>query len=112
MVTMTDKPTEHLIDWAAHVWTADDTKEYLDSNPLPVGFTWKHKDGEHRLVQPSYKIESYGKWLRESPNFQGLFEEIHRLIVAQGSRLPDIDTVAAELVRRWPKRDFTTSRNN
>lgn len=109
---MVEEPTGNLIDFSALTWTADDTKQYLDSNPLPVGFTWKHKDGEHRLVQPSYKVESYGKWLRESPNFQGLFEEIHRVIVAAGSRLPDAEAVAAELLRRWPKRDFTTSRNN
>lgn len=98
--------TPPLINFAAYVWTPEDTKEYLDHNPLPKDFTWRHKDGGLRPVQPSYSVESYGKWLRETPNFQGLFEEVHRVIVHAGAKLPDIDTVAAELLRRHPRRQF------
>jgi hypothetical protein len=103
---MDDDAQRPLIDFGALTWSPDDTKDYLDDNPLPVGFTWKHKDGGLRPVQPSYSVPSYGKWLRETPNFQGLFEEIHRIIVHAGVKLPDAQQVAAELLKRHPQRQF------
>lgn len=105
VTTMDDSEDFKLVDFAAHVWTADDTKEYLDANPLPAGFTWKHKDGGQRPVQPTYGVSSYGKWLRETPNFQGLFEEIHRTLAA-GSMLPSAEELARTLLARWPERRF------
>lgn len=79
----------------AQPWTKDDTADYLAANPLPVDFRWKHRDGTLQVVHPSYRTSGgYGKWLRETPYFPGLFEEIHDVIVEAGARLPDIDEIA------------------
>lgn len=95
------------INFELLTWSADDTREYLDANPLPVDFTWKHKDGGQRPVQPSHtQVNGYGKWLRETPYYQGLFEEIHRIVASAGAHLPDIESVVAELLRRHPSRQF------
>jgi hypothetical protein len=114
---------QNLGDALAASWSAEDTRDYLDTNPLPPGFTWRHKDGTgtttspaglvltgQRPVQPSYSVASYGKWLRETPNFQGLFEEIHRIILRAGATLPDIEAIAAELVRRHPHHEFAAEK--
>lgn len=56
--------------------------KYLNTNPLPLTFTWTHRDGGKRHVQPSHRnVTGYGKWLRETPYFQGLFELIHDILV-------------------------------
>lgn len=94
----------------ANVWTKDHTQEYLDWNPLPVGFKWPHRDfrdqadGGLRDVQPSHKqVTGYGKWLRETPYFPGLFEVAHR-ILAEAPDLGDAEWLAAELTTRRPRR--------
>lgn len=62
-------------------WTRDHTMLYLNSNPLPLSFKWTHRDGGERPVQPSHRsVTGYGKWLRETPYFQGLFELIHDIL--------------------------------
>lgn len=78
-------------------WTPDDTLEYLSANPLPKNFVWKHKHAGLVPVQPTYAVADYGKWLRETPNFQGLFELIHAQIMSAGAKLPDIQTITAQL---------------
>lgn len=71
-------------------WTRDVTMRYLNEYPLPETFTWHHRDDadpkKERPVQPVHRaVTAYGKWLRETPYFQGLFELIHDLL----STLPD-----------------------
>ena len=62
-------------------WTRDHTMQYLNCNPLPPTFKWTHRDGGERTVAPSHKsVTGYGKWLRETPYFQGLFELIHDIL--------------------------------
>lgn len=89
--------TMHELPPQISAWTKADTIEYLATNPLPIGFRWRHRDGQLAEVRPKYSVESYGKWLHDTPYFQGLFELVHELIVAAGAKLPDIDTIAQQL---------------
>lgn len=75
-----------LAAWAPVAWTKDDTAAYLSESPLPSDFLWPHRDGGERAVVPahSYLRGGYGKWLRETPYYQGLFELVHELL----ARLP------------------------
>jgi len=62
-------------------WTRDCTMQYLNRFPLPPTFKWEHRDGGQRIVQPSHRnVTGYGKWLRETPYFKGLFELIHAVL--------------------------------
>lgn len=94
----------------ACAWSKDLTQEYLTANPLPQGFKWPHRDhrdeadGGLRDVQPSHKqVTGYGKWLRETPYFPGLFEAAHQ-ILADAEDLGDAEWLAAELNARRPQR--------
>jgi len=85
------------------IWTSDFTQRYLDANPLPADFTWKHRDDVDwktpRPVHPSHKsVTSYGKWLRETPYFPGLFELAHQ-VLARSPDVGDAEWLAAELVK-------------
>ena len=72
---------------------------YLNSVPLPPAFTWPHRDGGEHAVRPVHAVViGYGKWLRETPYFPGLFELIHDLLVAAPQDL-DVAWVPAELQR-------------
>jgi len=67
-------------------WSPENTQAYLSESPLPASFTWRHREGYEAPVVPSYRLTGgYGKWLRETPYFPGLFEEIHGVL----ARLPD-----------------------
>lgn len=75
-------------------WTEDDTEKFLTQQPLPGDFLWPHRDrnddGSEKLapVLPSYRIhKGYGFWLRTTPYFPGLFEQIHAILL----RWPDLD---------------------
>lgn len=60
----------------------------LNSMPLPSTFLWPHRDGGDRAVQPVHHyVAGYGKWLRETPYFPGLFELAHELLGAAPLRL-------------------------
>lgn len=69
--------------WAPVEWTKEHTQDYLAANPLPADFVWEHRDGGERPVVPSHTNVKggYGKWLRETPYFQGLFELIHDVLL-------------------------------
>lgn len=87
-------------------WTLDDTQAYLTANPLPPDFCWRHRDypaDQPRPVHPSHQTlkGGYGKWLRETPYFPGLFERVHGLILEAGYDLPDPATLAARLRARY-----------
>jgi len=81
------------------VWTADDTATYLKEFPLPSDFVWSHRDGQRRPVVPthSYLRGGYGKWLRETPYFPGLFELVHEILVRSGEDLPTPEELAGKL---------------
>lgn len=83
------------------LWTSDHTMAYLNANPLPPSFKWKHRDyPETRAVQPTHKtVKGYGKWLRETPYFQGLFEQIHDILSA-ASEVGDGDWMVEELAKK------------
>lgn len=88
---------------ARAVWSKDDTQAYLKANPLPREFKWLHRDhqadpeGGMRTVQPSHaSVANYGKWLRETPYFPGLFELVHE-VLAGSHDLGDADWLAEQL---------------
>jgi hypothetical protein len=82
----------------ALAWTQEHTQEYLKANPLPVDFEWQHRDGGEKPVVPShsYLKGGYGKWLRETPYFPGLFELVHDVLV-RAELLGDAEWLAGEL---------------
>lgn len=81
-------------------WNRDATMRYLNANPLPAAFKWPHRDGGERHVLPSHRnVTGYGKWLRETPYFQGLFELIHLILDQAPGELGDGDWLAAEIRR-------------
>ena len=83
-------------------WEPQNTVEYLTQNPLPVSFFWKDNEGTPRAVYPKHKsVIAYGKWLKETPYFPGLFELIHKILV-HARDLGDADWLAAELETRRP----------
>jgi hypothetical protein len=62
-------------------WTLDSSMRALNKLPLPKDFTWPHRDGGERPVRPVHgAVIGYGKWLRETPYFPGLFELCHDLL--------------------------------
>lgn len=83
-------------------WTKDDTQAFLTAFPLPTTFSWPGRDGKLHAVCPKYQIHGYGKWLRETPYYPGLFEAVHEVLVGLGDALPtgDGELVAALEPRR------------
>lgn len=70
----------HLID-PSGIWSQADTEEWLSRYPLPVDFLWPDCRGIARAVLPSNRLsKGYGFWLRTTPYFPELFEEIHQII--------------------------------
>lgn len=87
-------------------WPPDYTERYLTESPLPTDFVWPHRDrnadGTENLqpVLPSYRIhKGYGFWLRTTPYFPGLFEEIHGILsrLPGDAELPTAEELAAQL---------------
>lgn len=79
-------------------WDQDCTMRYLNQEPLPPDFTWPHRDGGERTVWPVHTaVIGYGKWLRETPYFPGLFELIHEIADRATDELPDGPALAAQL---------------
>ena len=85
MTDLTQPLSEH---WPTG-WTADDTERFLSQHPLPTEFRWERtqkRDGQRVIipdqpVMPEYRIhKGYGFWLRTTPYFPGLFEEIHDIL--------------------------------
>lgn len=78
------------------IWSPDDTEKWLSENALPEDFLWPHRDqpddGTENLqaVLPNYRLtKGYGFWLRTTPYFPGLFEEIHQVMLSMGAKLPE-----------------------
>jgi hypothetical protein len=91
-------------DFKISTWTHADTIEYLRLNPLPPDFLWRHRDGKLAEVKPSYSVQNFGKWLKETPYFPGLFELIHSILLPS-PRLPAIATLTAELLKIRKERE-------
>ena len=87
---------DHLIPGLPAHWTPDDTMACLSAYPLSPAFKWTHRDGGEKPVQPSHTHlkGGYGKWLRETPYFPGLFEDIHAIL----ARLPDDQPITADQI--------------
>jgi len=83
-----------------HTWTGDATMRFLNACPLPRTFTWPHRDdGKDRPVTPAHgTVTAYGKWLRETPYFPGLFELAHDLLAAAPDEF-DAEWLPIELAR-------------
>ena len=87
-------------------WTRDNTMQYLNLNPLPLTFKWHHRDdpeGTERTVMPAHRnVTGYGKWLRETPYYQGLFELIHDILFS-ADELGDPEWLASEIQKQRTK---------
>lgn len=90
-------------------WTPDDTEAFLTRQALPADFLWPHRDknpdGSERLapVIPSYRLhKGYGFWLRTTPYFPALFEEIHAVLLRwpDDVELPDAAALGQLLTER------------
>ena len=95
-------------------WSADDTEELLNVEPLPVGFKWRLTKTSARALRgdlvdvvPAHRDLAYGKWLRETPYFQGLFELVHQVVIEAGDKLPTPDEIAERLTRLRLERERT-----
>lgn len=96
-------------------WTREDTKALLnDLRKLPDDFKWPHVDGGERAVRPVHgAVIGFGKWLKETPNFPGLYELIHELIVrAPNDMLITPDWIATELMALRKKHPDARPRPN
>ena len=83
----------------ASSWSRDATMRYLNAVPLPAEFAWPHRDGGDYKVRPVHAaVIGYGKWLRETPYFPGLFELVHDLLAAAPQEL-DVGWLPCELQR-------------
>lgn len=72
---------------------------YLNTVPLPAIFNWPHRDGGEHSARPVHNtVIGYGKWLRETPYFPGLFELAHDLLAAAPNDF-DVDWLPTELQR-------------
>ena len=93
-------------------WTDDDVMRWLDDFPLPADFTATRvdrvKDSDEKIftpntpVRPAHHGIKFGKWLRETPYFPGMFEQIRDIIRAiptadQGGILPTPEQLAEML---------------
>lgn len=81
-------------------WTLDASMRFLNAFPLPETFAWPHRDaGRDQPVWPRHTVVTgYGKWLRETPYFPGLFELAHEALRGAPDEL-DADWLANELAR-------------
>jgi hypothetical protein len=104
-------------------WTRENSEAWLKDNPLPTDFLWdrvdKRADGMKVVtsafypapVIPDYRItKGYGFWLRTTPYFPGLFEEIHEILVMAPNDLPlTPEWLAEQLLVRKKARGEQTS---
>ena len=91
-------------------WSPNDTEAWLSRFALPIDFRWdrsEKRDGQRLVlpdqpVLPEYRItKGYGFWLRTTPYFPGLFEEIHDILMrATDDQAITPEWVASQLVER------------
>lgn len=97
-------------------WTLDASMRLLNAFPLPETLLWPHRDaGRDMPVRPAHSmITGYGKWLRETPYFPGLFELVHEILRGADDEFT-VDWLVAELGRvrakyeKEPARDAAES---
>jgi hypothetical protein len=87
------------------IWSQDDTEAWLTTFALPEDFSWPDNHKTERPVLPSNRLhKGYGFWLRTTPYFPGLFEEIHRIMALAPSDFEVTPTwLAEELNKRRPQ---------
>jgi hypothetical protein len=87
-------------------WTSNATMRYLNDFPLPRWLCWPHRDGGEQPVRPSHeKVIGFGKWLRETPYFPGLFELIDDLLDAEPDELGGSEWLARKLTELRAKHE-------
>jgi hypothetical protein len=94
-----------MIELPTPAWTPDDTERWLTEYALPADFLWPHRDAKAdgtenlQAVLPSYRLsKGYGFWLRTTPYFPGLFEEIHAVMLSLGEKLPEDGADLAQML--------------
>lgn len=98
--------SRHLID-ASGIWSQTDTENWLKNFPLPPDFKWPDDQKKERVVIPTYHVKKgYGFWLRTTPYFPGLFEEIHLILsLAPADFFVTPEWLAGELNKRRPAKE-------
>lgn len=88
------------------VWSKSDTQKWLNEQAVPLfadELVWRDQHGDARRVAPSHQFlkGGYGYWLATGPQFPGLFEQIHRLVLnwQGGAKVPTGPEILAELNR-------------
>jgi hypothetical protein len=88
------------------VWAKGDTINWLNEQAVPLfpnELLWRDAYGKIRHVVPVHGrlIGGYGYWLATGPQFPGLFELIHRLVLnwSGGAKVPTGPEILAELNR-------------
>ena len=76
-----------------------DTIAILNRIGLPSWFSWNGKQ-----VLPTYRIEAFGKWLKETPYHRGLFAECHEALVSNYAEIETADDLADVVERRLQAR--------
>ena len=74
-------------------WSHQDSVEWLNREGVPLFpdcLLWPDDRDVIRLVAPAHPClkGGYGKWLKDTPYFPGLFELVHGLVADWGLRLP------------------------
>lgn len=105
---MTTRSTEPLVPFAVPPWSPLQTEGWLTEFPLAADFTWLDRYGKERPVLPTYKVRSYGKWLKDTPYFPGLFEEAHDILArAPADTVLSPEWLADQLNARRPNGEQT-----
>lgn len=101
---MSTRDTEPLVPFTVPPWSVLQTESWLTEYPLPADFTWLDRYGKERAVLPTYKVRGYGKWLKDTPYFPGLFEEAHDILArASADTVLSPEWLAEQLNARRPK---------
>lgn len=74
-------PSEELFPLPFPPWGHINTENWLTEHKLPVDFCWPDDHGVNRPVLNKHKLsKGYGYWLRTTPYFPHLFEDIHEIL--------------------------------
>ncbi len=79
-------------------WASTETEAWLSKHPLPDSFRWP-VNGQLVTVRPVHSLRgSFGRWVRETPYFPGLFDACHTVLAAgRGQEIREGADLAARL---------------